>query len=153
MTKTYKFTSTNNNNSINKKFFLNSYKPKSYSEILDDLIIADVANKNSYLFTTTPSYTAALKDSDSFTKAAKFLANYKTYKKTYKLPFILGKMYELTDGTPIIFYDDEIQIGFDTYSYSDFSNISFLNTLSAPKKKIIINIFTDGLDNIKINLL
>ena len=62
-------------------------------------------------------------------------------------------MYTLSDGTPIVFYDDEIQIGFDTYKYSDFSDLSFLNGITDNTKKIIINIYTTGAANININLL
>lgn len=155
MTKTFNFTTKKNNTS---KFFINT--SKSYSEILDDIIAADIAKKNDYLFNTTPSYIddeyiytgGALKGDNMFIKAATYLANYKS-KKSYKIPFILNKMYTLSDGTPIIFYDDEIQIGFDTYKYNDFANISFLNGLTTAKKNIIINIYTTGINNIKINIL
>ena len=61
-------------------------------------------------------------------------------------------MYTLSDGTPIIFYDDEIQIGFDTYKYSNFNNISFLNSLTPKTKNTIINIYIKGNANININL-
>ena len=60
-------------------------------------------------------------------------------------------MYTLSDGTPIVFYDDEIQIGFNVYKYTDFTDLSFLDTISADTKKIIINIY--GNANVKINLL
>ena len=83
---------------------------------------------------------------------SKFITNYKLYTKKYKLPFILGKMYTLTDGTPIVFYDDEIQIGFDTYRYTDFADFSFLSGLKASTKKTIINIYTNGAAHININL-
>lgn len=161
MTKTYNFY-TKNNNSNN--FFR---KSTDYSTILDDIITDSLIKKNNYLFTTTKDdyldsllddspiilSGSTLKASDEFTKAATFLANYKKNKKTYKLPYILGKMYTLLNGTPIIFYDDEIQIGFDTYKYSNFNDLSFLNGLTANTKKIIINIYTTGTANININLL
>lgn len=160
MTKTYSFTSNNTNTS---KFFLNSNPRTNYSEMLDDIITADIIDKNKYLFKgintsyigdepiiITGSY---LKADDSFIKATKFLANYKKNKSLYKIPFIIGKLYTLSDGTRVIFYDDEIQIGFDTYKYSDFGNIAFLNDLTTTKKSAIINIFTGGIDNIKINIL
>lgn len=172
MTKTFNFkTKKNNNNSI----FFNSYNNSSnitdYSAIIDNIIADSIIKKNSYLFDCdkkndadiftsligdTPiilNSSTTLKADDDFIKAAMFLANYKTYKKTYNIPFILGKMYKLSDGTPIIFYDDEIQIGFDTYKYSNFSNLSFLNNLATTTKKTIINIYTGGLGNIKINIL
>ena len=155
MITTYTF-GKKNNNSYNP--FHTSSKP-NYSKILDDIIIADVIKKNSYLFNKTNDTAAidatllgASYDSD-FDKAVKFLANYKKPKKNYILPFKLNKMYTLSDGTPIIFYDDEIQIGFDTYSYADFSDLSFINALTPKKKKIIIDIYTFGNANININIL
>ena len=164
MTKTFTFSSKKNNNNTGT-FFLNN-NTTNYSKTLDDIITADLIKKNDYLFeTNTPIFTSSidttpiiingskLKADDTFIKATKFLANYKNYKKTYKIPYILGKMYELSDGTPIIFYDDEIQIGFDTYKYSDFGNYTFLNGLTNTKKNMIINIFTTGLGGIKINIL
>ena len=60
-----------------------------------------------------------LKDADAFAKASKFLANYGKSSKT-TIPYEYGKVYELADGTPIIFFDDSIQIGFDLYYFKDF---------------------------------
>lgn len=143
MTKTYKFYAGNNknNNIINNG-------STNYSSILDDIIVSDVIKKNNYLFNSYNDYlddlltSKPLKDDNlEFIKAAKFLANYK--KNYYKLPkkYIYGKMYTLSDGTPIVFYDDEIQIGFDTYKYTDFGDTILLNTLPSKTKKIIINIY------------
>lgn len=143
MTKTYKFYAGNNknNNIINNG-------STNYSSILDDIIVSDVIKKNSYLFNSYNDYlddlltSKPLKDDNlEFIKAAKFLANYK--KNYYKLPkkYIYGKMYTLSDGTPVVFYDDEIQIGFDTYKYTDFGDTILLNTLPSKTKKIIINIY------------
>lgn len=163
MTKTFSFKTNNNTFSI-------APKSTNYSKTLDDIIINDVIKKNGYLFNSTKKEDDAnifdaligntpiiingsyLKADDKFTKAAKFLANYKSNKKYYNIPYILGKMYKLSDGTPIVFYDDEIMIGFDTYKYDDFGNISFLNGLTNTTKNVIINIFTDGISNIKINI-
>ena len=161
MIKTYKFTTKKNNNTTFIPFNNISYEP-NYSEIIDNIILSDIKKKNSYLFnidnsdstTYIPLSSSYLKADDKFIKAANFLANYKKNKKIYKtIPYILGKMYTLSDGTPIVFYDDEIQIGFDTYKYSDFSDLSFLNGITDNTKKIIINIYTTGADNININLL
>lgn len=143
MTKTYKFYAGNNknNNIINNG-------STNYSSILDDIIVSDVIKKNSYLFNSYNDYlddlltSKPLKDDNlEFIKAAKFLANYK--KNYYKLPkkYIYGKMYTLSDGTPVVFYDDEIQIGFDTYKYTDFGDTILLNMLPSKTKKIIINIY------------
>ena len=156
MITTYTFSKNNNKNNI---FSFSSSKP-NYSKTLDNIIIADVIKKNSYLF-NKKNNDAAIFDgligikntSSDLDKAIKFLANYKKYNTSYKLPYILGKMYTLSDGTPIIFYDDEIQIGFDTFKYNDFSDFSFLNGLSTNTKKTIINIYTYGAKNIDINIL
>lgn len=167
MTKTFNFYTKNNSNNSNKSIFLDN---TDYSSILDNIITADIIKKNSYLFDYNKKKNddlidaligndpiiltgSTLKASDEFTKAATFLANYKKYKKTYNLPYIIGKMYTLSDGTPIIFYDDEIQIGFDTIKYSKFNDLSFINGLTAPTKKTIINIYMFGTGNININLL
>lgn len=169
MTTTYKF-NTKSNKSINNNSIFPNTKSTDYSEILDNIITADIIKKNSYLFDDTydpiidalnkNTYTSPiiltssnLKFDDNYIKATKFLANYKKYNKKYNLPYILGKMYTLSDGTPIIFYDDEIQIGFDTFKYSNFNDYSFLNNLTAKTKKTIINIYTFGMGNIEINLL
>lgn len=153
MTKTFNFYSKKNN--TNNSFFLKN-KPTNYSSILDDIIASDIIDKNSYLFKKDYDDIiltgSNLKDSNDFAKATAFLANYNT-KKSYKLPFILGKMYTLSDGTPIVFYDDEIQIGFDVFKYSKFADLSFLNNLTTKTKKIILNIYTFGNSNIEINIL
>lgn len=159
MTTTFTFSKKNNN--TNNPFRFNN-SSSNYSKIIDNGILADLIKKNSYLFKTTQKknedadiFLANLGKtySDDILKAANFLANYKKYYKKYTLPYTLGKMYTLTDGTPIVFYDDEIQIGFDSYSYSDLSDLSFIDALSAPTKKIIINIYTNSAANININLL
>lgn len=152
MIKTYKFTTKKNNNTTFIPFNTISYEP-NYSEIIDNIILGGIKKKNDYLFGSTsttyiPLSSSYLKVDDKFIKAANFLANYKKNKKIYKtIPYELGKMYTLSDGTPIVFYDDEIQIGFDTFKYSDFSDLSFLNGISDNTKKAIINI------SININLL
>ena len=148
MTKTYIF----KNNDSKKNTFQYNNNDVDYSKILDDIIAADVINKNSYLFETNykPTYNTefsiienALKDSEenNFTKAVNFLTS--SDKKKFFVPknIIYGKMYTLTDGTPIVFYEDEIQIGFDSYSYSSFNKPLFLSTLTPKIKKTIINIY------------
>ena len=162
MITTYTFGKKNNNkNSFN--LFHTSSKP-DYSKILDDIILADIIDKESYLFDsltkkenadyfmskTTPTITFGNSKLD---KATKFLANYKTYSKKYTLPYTIGKCYTLSDGTPIVFYENNIQIGYDFYDYDDFSDLSFLNSLTSNKKKIIIDIYLKGAKNININIL
>lgn len=151
--KTYTFTTSIINNS--KKNFIDEIIGKSkytnYSKTIDDIIFSDVMKKNPYLFTDTDLYiTRDSKEiSSDFLKAAKFLANYK--KPENKLNVIIGRTYYLSDNTPIIFYDDEIQIGFDTFKYSDFAMSSFLENIKPSTKKIIIDIYTNS-NTININI-
>ena len=147
-----------------------SYDNTDYSTILDNIIASNIKKSNTYLnnLSSYESITKSLNEmdtnkkstnilcgcllkSDAFTKASNFLANYGK-KKNAKLPFIFGKIYKLTDGTPIIFYDDEIQIGFDLYSYSSFGDTLFLKSLTPATKKTIINIYTAGSTNINISI-
>lgn len=165
MSKTYTFKIANASNN-------NTFLGTNYSKILDNIITTNIKDTNLYLGKTYnkdyDEISAIIADSkkkhsfglncgllgenDKFLKAANFIANYN--KATYKtLPFIYGKTYKLIDGTPICFYDDEIQIGMDLYSYDSFSNTAFLKTLSAPTKKIIINILNAGNKNITINII
>jgi hypothetical protein len=156
MITTYTFGKKNNN--TNSIPFCTSSKP-NYSKIIDAGIIADIIDKNKYLFGKSKKNDDTLflsllgKKNTAFDNAVKFLANYKTYKKSYNIPYIYGKMYTLSDGTPIVFYEDEVQIGFDSYYYSNFSDLAFLNSLNADTKKLIINIYTNGAANIDINIL
>lgn len=125
-----------------------------YSKMLDNIILDTVMKNNSCLYKTKKEKEAdlidamfadidhtyigeSLKSDDLFTKACKILAGYN--KKKAK-GVTLGKIYRLSDGTAIIFYDDEIQIGTDLYSYSDFNNFDFISGLTPEKKKIIIEI-------------
>ena len=149
------------NNKKNNTFQFNN--STNYSKIIDAGIAASLINKNKYLFKAADDYLDDILinakpinepsyDMD-FLKAAKFLTNYKKLKKTYTIPFKLNTTYTLLDGTPIIFYDDEIQIGFDVYKYSSFNDFSLLNSLTKKTKDIIINIYTNGTTNININIL
>ena len=157
MITTYTFGKKNNNkNSFN--FFHTSSKP-DYSKILDDIIITDIIDKNDFLL---KDYSTKKADADYFMsktsspalfKATKFLANYNTYSKKYTLPYIIGKCYTLSDGTPIVFYENNIQIGYDFFDYDDFNDLSFFDSLTKKNKKIIIDIYLKGAKNININIL
>lgn len=157
-----------NNTSKNYTFPIES---TNYSKILDDIIATNIINSNPYLkntkkentFTSTifinnqkknhcDLFSSHLNNENAFAKAANFIANYN--KNIYtNTPFIIGKTYKLINGTPICFFDDEIQIGMDLYSYEDFKNITFLKTISKPKKDIIINIFNAYNKDIEINII
>ena len=122
-----------------------------YSQILDDIILSTVKKNNSYLFNTKKEddlidamfneldHTYIYKRDSLFAEACKILANYGK-KKSIMKGIKLGKIYRLENGLPIIFYNDEIQIGTDIYSYSDFSDYNFISSLSPEIKKTIINI-------------
>lgn len=166
MTKIFTFGNNNkkNNNILSNSFLDTNTSSTNYSKILDDIILTDIIEKNDYLFkpftknedadyflSKTYPYTKSY-DTD-LSKALKFIANYKIYTKKYNLPYIIGKCYTLSDGTPIVFYENNIQIGYDFYDYDDFGNLSFLNSLTNNKKKIIIDIYIKGAKNININIL
>lgn len=122
-----------------------------YSQILDDIILSTVKKNNSYLFNTKKEddlidamfdeldHTYIYKRDSLFAEACKILANYGK-KKSIMKGIKLGKIYRLENGLPIIFYNDEIQIGTDIYSYSDFNDYDFISSLSPEVKKTIINI-------------
>lgn len=144
----------------NKNSYANS-KSTDYSKILDDLIHADIMEKNYYLNnpkwgTTGDIYldkmiginennsSIGLKDANAFTKAITFLSNYNK-KDNKTIPYIYGKTYTLSDGTPIIFFDDSVQIGFDLYYFKDFNKPTFISGLSNTIKNTIIDIYVNGL--------
>lgn len=123
-----------------------------YSQILDDIILSTVKKNNSYLFNTKKEdddlidamfneldHTYTYKRDSLFANACKILANYGK-KKSIMKGIKLGKIYRLENGLPIIFYNDEIQIGTDIYSYSNFSDYNFISSLSPEIKKTIISI-------------
>lgn len=123
-----------------------------YSQILDDIILSTIKKNNSYLFNTKKKeddlidamfneldHTYIYKRDSLFAEACKILANYGKKKSILK-GIKLGKIYRLENGLPIIFYNDEIQIGTDIYSYSDFNDYDFISSLSPEIKKTIINI-------------
>ena len=149
--KTYTFTTSNINNS--KNFIdeiIGKSKSTNYSKILDDIIYDNVIKKNSYLFTGMKKSRYIGDVDPGFLKAAEFLANYKEPKnKLYD--FIIGRTYYLSDNTPIIFYDDEIQIGFDVFKYSDFTSTDFISAIAPKMKNTIIDIYTNA-RNLTINI-
>ena len=130
----------------------NTNNGNTYSQILDDIILSTVKKNNSYLFNTKKKdddlidamfneldHTYIYKRDSLFAEACKILANYGK-KKSIMKGIKLGKIYRLENGLPIIFYNDEIQIGTDIYSYSDFNDYNFISSLSPEIKKTIINI-------------
>lgn len=149
------FIINSNNTSANGNNACTFCKSADYSKILDNIIADHIIATNPYLTPTKDEIeidniiNASKKHyiiidgsnlkSDKFAKAANFLANYKKNKNTIKSKFIFGKTYKL-NGYNITFYDDEIQIGSNLFSYSDFSDALFLKKLPSPIQKTIINI-------------
>lgn len=154
-----KYTFSLNNNP--STFHAPKYESTDYSKILDDLIAADIKDKNPWLNTnsTTEKITIKYKNSSDniidaiindakktdFAKACEFLANYSKCGKAKTYPFIKDKIYYLADGTPFYLTDDYITIGFKTYYFYEFGKPSFLATLSDDIKKTICTIYVDGL--------
>lgn len=140
----------NNNNRSNGSIFSNA------SKNLDNIILSNLKKMNpfmtnidstdptldamfdetfgkDYIIIPNRNYGYLLKgDFDTeFAKAAKFLANYNPKKIRYTL----------IDGTPIEFFEDEIQIGFDLIPLYKLSSPRYYSTLAPKTKNTIINIF------------
>jgi hypothetical protein len=151
------FIFTTNNNSDNSSNY--SFRKIDYSKVLNDIINDNIIDNNKYITDAILAhdlpnenfYIHTIKNDNKFIKAMKFLSNYNKFNIPANLPFKIGKIYKLSNGTPIIFYKDEIQIGFDLYSYDDFTNIAFAKSLTPNVKKTIIEIYTNS-KNIEINL-
>lgn len=151
-----KYTFTLNNNNNNNTSYNPFYKSTDYSKILDDLILDDIIDKNSWLnynkpsddltaafITSKPKYTNSLGFDSDFAKAKDFLANYG--KKTiFNYPFEKNKKYELSDGTIITITDDYIHINDKMYFFNLMDDTFFYN-LTPKEKKTICTIYTDSL--------
>lgn len=153
--KTYNFKLNNNNTSTFSNNF-HTCSTTDYSKILDDLIYADIIDKNSWLginkndtlidnlIDESKKYEYTFKnDDDLFAKAAAFLASYN--KPSFKFPFKKDKTYELSDGTIITITDDYIHINEKMYFFNLFDDYSFIKALTPKEKKTICTIYTDSL--------
>ena len=152
-----KYTTYNLNDNFNTTSFNPFYKSTNYSKILDDLILDDIIEKNSWLNYNKPSddltsafiagdkkkYTTPSIFDDDFKKASDFLANYGK-KKAFYYPFKKDKTYELSDGTIITITDDYIHINEKMYFFNLMDDTFFLN-LTPKEKKTICTIYTDSL--------
>ena len=140
--------SLKDNNKINNTFCGNT--STNYSKILDDLINADIKEKNPWLFTnsTPKTETIKIKINGNTTNTFDMSDIYKFfngYKFTNNCPFIKDKIYYLADGTPFYLTDDYITIGFNTYYFYEFGMPTFTSSLSKDIKKTIATIYIDGL--------
>lgn len=167
MTK-YTFSINNGNNNNNGCPFYNKCnKSTDYSKILDDLIAADIKEKNPWLYgyskkntincplinsgetikiNIKPSIDDSLESAFLFgdktidmSDAYKFLANLGT-----KCPFKKNKEYKLSNGSIIEITDDYIHIDEKMYFFNLMDDTFFLN-LNNNLKKTIATIYTDGL--------
>lgn len=143
----YTFSLKNNNKNTNTFCSNCAYCTKStdYSKMLDDLINADIKEKNPWLYTgdTTPK-TIKIKINDP-NSMANVYSFFNGYKFTNNCPFIKDKIYYLADGTPFYLTDDYITIGFNTYYFYEFGNPIFINGLTDSFKKTIATIYINGL--------
>ena len=140
--------SLKDNNKTNNTFCGNT--STNYSKILDDLINADIKEKNPWLFTnsTPKTETIKIKINGKTTNTFDMSDIYKFfngYKFTKNCPFIKDKIYYLADGTPFYLTDDYITIGFNTYYFYEFGMPTFISSLSKDIKKTIATIYIDGL--------
>ena len=147
----FKFTSTNNNS---KNFNKKSNEPTNYSKILDDIILNNVIKSNEYLTQTVAE--KAVDEVLNKKQTSNMVDTYIEYLlKIMDLgnnsPYKFGKKYTTVNGTSIVFYRDEIQIGTDVYTYEEFEEFLHTKPIEQPKKKIIIDIFAPG-KNISINI-
>lgn len=155
---------------INKNNNNNTFRTNNASKNLDDLLLSNIIKMNPFLgyksdddtikinFTKNDSsdiidaalreaglkgddriiisnrYDSYLKDDfdTEFAKAARFFSSYTPDNK---------KTYILADGTPIGFFEDEIQIGYDLIPLYKFGSPKYYNLFTPEKKKIIINLY------------
>ena len=159
--KKYTFTIKNNPST----YYTPSYKSTDYSKVLDDLINADIMEKNSWLNTgatckttcpftniCTPKITINNND-DIITTACKTLeyeANLKNYYKFFinlagSNLYKMNTLYKFNDDIKFMILIDGILINDKMFFYDDFNNYSLLKALSENMKKTIATIYIDGL--------
>lgn len=163
-----KYTFSNGNNSKN---IFNSGCPfcnkcntsTDYSKMLDDLIAADIKEKNPWLYnydytTYNEPKTIKIKFNDSYINddlETAFLFGDKSYSynnafnffknlNCANCPFKKNIKYKLSDGTYIKITDDYIHIDDKMYFFNLMDDTFFLN-LTKPLKKTIAIIYIDGL--------
>ena len=157
-----KYTFNLNNNP--STFYAPNYKSTDYSKVLDDLIAADIAEKNPWLYGYTstssnnPKIKITLKNNDSFDtlEEAFIFGNKKKYNITFNdackfiaglklnCPFKKNTTYKLSSGDYIEVTDDYIHINDQMYFFNLMDDAFFLN-LGEKMKKTIATIYIDGL--------
>ena len=151
---TVKFNNTKNNSNFS---FRNLFRRNS-SKTLDDIILSNVVKMNPYLkktYSSDPLLDAMFEDAGldttdniivipnrtryllkddidlDFITAANFLSSYTPEKKYYTL----------FDNTPVVFFEDEIQIGSTLIPLYKLSDSRYYRTFDRKTKNIIINLF------------
>lgn len=160
-----KYTFKINNNP--STFYCPNYKSTDYSKVLDDLIAADIKDKNPWLYgyssntintSSNPKIKITLKNNDSFDslEEAFIFGGKKSYKfsfddackflagLSFNCPFEKNKTYKLSNGDYIEITDDYIHINDQMYFFNLMDNNFFYN-LSNSMKKTIATIYVDGL--------
>ena len=145
-------------------FYAPKYESTDYSKILDDLIAADIKDKNPWLYsnnnTIKTSGNIKIKLNGFNTKkndletAFIFGDNKKTINLgdafyflknlAYTCPFKKNTTYKLSNGDLIEITDDYIHINEKMYFFNLMDDAFFFN-LSEPLKKTIATIYIDGL--------
>ena len=112
---------------------MNPYLDKKKDETLDAMFIDAGFDTDDHIIIPNRSNSFLLKDEfdTEFIKAANFLSHYTPKKKYYKM----------FDGTPIEFFEDEIQIGYDLIPLYKLNTPKYYSTFTPEIKNIIINIF------------
>ena len=157
MTK-YTFSLKNNPNT----FYAPKYKSTDYSKVLDDLIAADIKEKNPWLYgndtiTTSGNIKIKINNTDKYyddlestflfggnttikmNDAYNFLLNLAN-----DCPFKKNTTYKLSNGDYIEITDDYIHINEKMYFFNLMDDDFFYN-LSKKMKKTIATIYVDGL--------
>lgn len=108
-------------------------KKKENDDILDAMFIDAGFDTDDHIIIPNRDNSYLLKGNfnTEFAKAANFLSSYTPKKKTYRL----------FDGTPIEFFEDEIQIGYDLIPLYKLSSPKYYSTFTPETKNLIINIF------------
>lgn len=166
MTK-YTFSLKNNNNFTSNNtcpFYNKCKKSTDYSKVLDDLIAADIKDKNPWLYgndTITTSGNLKIKlngfdnyDDDSLETAFIFGGENKKFTLSdafgflknlaFECPFKKNITYKLTSGDYIEITDDYIHINDQIFFFNLMDEYFFAN-LGKKMKKTIATIYTDGL--------
>ena len=157
--KKYTFTIKNNPST----YYTPSYKSTDYSKVLDDLIAADIKEKNPWLYgndTITTSGNIKIKlngfntNDDDLETAFIFGGDNKKYyysdacnflkKLAFECPFKKNTTYKLSSGDYIEITDDYIHINDQMFFFNLMDDLFFAN-LGKKMKKTIATIYTDGL--------